>query len=36
MAERLIVMDQGRVALDGGRDDVLAKLRAMGAAQEKE
>jgi ATP-binding cassette subfamily C protein LapB len=36
MAGRLIVMDQGRVVLDGGRDDVLANLRAMGAARAKE
>ncbi|MEM1076156.1 MAG: type I secretion system permease/ATPase [Pseudomonadota bacterium] len=33
MARRLIVMDQGRAVLDGASDDVLAKLRAMGAAQ---
>ncbi|WP_298971052.1 type I secretion system permease/ATPase [uncultured Roseobacter sp.] len=35
MARRLIVMDQGRVALDGPRDDVLTKLRTMGAARAK-
>ena len=33
MAERLIVMDQGRAVLDGRRDAVLEKLRAMGSAQ---
>lgn len=36
MAERLIVMDQGRVVLDGPRQDVLVKLQAMGAARAKE
>lgn len=35
MAERLIVMDQGRAVLDGPRADVLGKLRAMGAARAK-
>lgn len=35
MARRLIVMDQGRVVLDGPRDDVLTKLRTMGAARAK-
>ncbi len=35
MAERLIVMDQGRAVLDGPRADVLDKLRAMGAARAK-
>ncbi|MEM9638279.1 MAG: type I secretion system permease/ATPase [Pseudomonadota bacterium] len=35
MASRLIVMDQGRAVLDGPRSDVLAKLRAMGAARAK-
>ncbi|MBW4710678.1 type I secretion system permease/ATPase [Roseobacter sp. YSTF-M11] len=35
MAQRLIVMDQGRVVLDGPREDVLTKLRAMGAARAK-
>ncbi|MDW3181611.1 type I secretion system permease/ATPase [Roseobacter sp.] len=35
MAERLIVMDQGRTVLDGPRADVLDKLRAMGAARAK-
>jgi ATP-binding cassette subfamily C protein LapB len=33
MATRLIVMDQGRAVLDGPREDVLNKLRAMGAAR---
>lgn len=33
MADRLIVMDQGRAVLDGRSDEVLEKLRAMGAAQ---
>jgi hypothetical protein len=33
MADRLIVMDQGRAVLDGDRDAVLGKLRAMGKAQ---
>jgi ABC-type glutathione transport system ATPase component len=33
MADRLIVMDQGRAVLDGQRDDVLAKLRSLTAAQ---
>lgn len=32
MAERLIVMDQGRVVLDGARDDILEKLRGMVSA----
>ncbi|MFK7745816.1 MAG: type I secretion system permease/ATPase [Roseobacter sp.] len=35
MADRLIVMDKGRAVLDGGRDDVLKKLQALGAAQGK-
>lgn len=29
MAQRLVVMDQGRVVLDGARDDILDKLRGM-------
>ena len=33
MADRLIVMDQGRAVLDGRSSEVLDKLRAMGAAQ---
>ncbi|GFE50004.1 peptide ABC transporter ATP-binding protein [Roseobacter cerasinus] len=33
MADRLIVMDQGRAVLDGPRSEVLDKLRAMGAAR---
>ena len=33
MADRLIVMDQGRAVLDGQRDDVLAKLRSLTSAQ---
>ncbi|WP_299968945.1 type I secretion system permease/ATPase [uncultured Roseobacter sp.] len=32
MADRLIVMDQGRAVLDGDRESVLAQLRAMGGA----
>ncbi|WP_433990426.1 type I secretion system permease/ATPase [Sulfitobacter sp. TBRI5] len=35
MAGRLIVMDQGRVVLDGRSDEVLDKLRSMGTAQGK-
>ena len=35
MAERLIVMDQGRVVLDGARDDILEKLRGMVASGNK-
>ncbi len=35
MADRLIVMDQGRAVLDGPRDEVLARLRAMGTAKAK-
>ncbi|MGZ2257468.1 type I secretion system permease/ATPase [Roseobacter sp. A03A-229] len=33
MADRLIVMDQGRAVLDGPRTEVLTKLRAMSAAK---
>lgn len=33
MADRLIVMDQGRAVLDGRSDEVLDKLRTMGATQ---
>ncbi|MCV3273981.1 type I secretion system permease/ATPase [Roseobacter sinensis] len=33
MADRLVVLDQGRAVLDGPRTEVLAKLRAMGAAK---
>jgi ATP-binding cassette subfamily C protein LapB len=33
MADRLIVMDQGRAVLDGRSDEVLNRLRAMGSAQ---
>ncbi len=33
MADRLIVMDQGRAVLDGRSSEVLDKLRAMGASQ---
>ena len=33
MADRLIVMDQGRVALEGGRDEVLSKLRGLSASK---
>ncbi|WP_300055336.1 type I secretion system permease/ATPase [uncultured Roseobacter sp.] len=33
MAERLIVMDQGRAVLDGPRAEVLAQLRGMGTAK---
>lgn len=33
MADRLVVMDQGRAVLDGPRTDVLTKLRAMSAAK---
>lgn len=36
MADRLIVMDQGRAVLDGPRADVLSKLRTMGAMRAKE
>ncbi|MGC3936883.1 type I secretion system permease/ATPase [Roseobacter sp. EG26] len=36
MATRLIVMDQGRVVLDGPREDVLTQLRTMGAARAQE
>lgn len=36
MADRLLVMDQGRVVLDGPRPQVLTQLRAMGAARAKE
>ena len=32
MAHRLIVIDQGRAVLDGPRDQVMQKLRSMGAA----
>lgn len=35
MADRLIVMDQGRAVLDGPRAQVLEKLRDMGAARAK-
>ncbi|MFK7765138.1 MAG: type I secretion system permease/ATPase [Roseobacter sp.] len=31
MADRLIVMEQGRALLDGAQEDVLKKLRAMGS-----
>ena len=35
MAGRLIVMDKGRAVLDGARDDILEKLRAMVPAAGK-
>jgi ATP-binding cassette subfamily C protein LapB len=35
MADRLIVMDHGRAVLDGARDEVMARLREMSAAQGK-
>jgi len=33
MAQRLVVMDKGRVVLDGPRADVMAKLAALSAAK---
>ncbi|WP_300034480.1 type I secretion system permease/ATPase [uncultured Roseobacter sp.] len=33
MAGRLVVMDQGRAVMDGPPDDIMERLRAMGAAQ---
>ncbi len=33
LATRIVVLQQGRVAVDGARDEVLAHLKASGAAK---
>ncbi|MBS8227528.1 ATP-binding cassette domain-containing protein [Vannielia litorea] len=35
LASRILVLQQGRVAVDGSRDEVLAHLKATGAAKRK-